>query len=135
MKVVWTTFFFLCAVLAAPCMAEEQLSVRIAEAAPSHSQTDEALKDVIAVLKRVLGDTNYKLVAQCAVSLPANETRTLGQYTIACSGPKNNLTISVSRDRKEIVKTTVSFQKNSPFIVADNLPGMKKGQALVFVVR
>jgi len=123
--------------LAMPCFAaEEQLSIRLVEATSDEKADAEGLKDIVAILKKNLAYSNYRLLASCTIALPFAdeiETRVLGDYTVKLSGPRDNLSVSIFRGNKRALKTTISLQVDKPFMLG-GLPGQTGKLILVFLV-
>ena len=125
-------------VLVVPAFAGNQLSIRLVEVnyiggSGGEEGVGVGLEDVIDILKRNLASANYRLVDSCVVALPADETRTIGEYTLKCSGTRRNLAVTVLRFGKQVLRTAnVPVQPDKPFIIG-GLPGKLGPMLLVFV--
>lgn len=112
----------------------EQLSIRLVEASNRGAGSPPALNDVRGILKDSLGLDSCAFLASAWVQLPADrQTRSLGQYSVTCSGPQHSLTIVVQRGRQRLLKTTVSLKDNTPLILG-GFPAQNGKHVLVFVV-
>jgi len=134
MRMFSTTAFILCVCLAMPGLAGGNLSIRLAEATPEEKGVPPSFSDVAAALRQV-GFADCRLVASVAVFLPAkNWTATLGEFSVKCSGPQNNLEVSVRQGGRELLNTTINLQTGKPFVLG-SLSGRKSKMAMVFLVR
>lgn len=97
----------------------------------------KGLKDVAKTLTENVPSLNqYNVLASGAVKIPAqNSTVALGDYAVVCSGTQQNLTILVSKNKKEILKTTVQLEDGKPFVVGAFPAGENKQHLLIFVVQ
>lgn len=138
MKTILLGTILLAAVAAVPCLAGDQLSIRLVEARQSggaEPQDGVGLEDVIEMLKRNLASARYRLVDSCVLSLPADETLVLGEYTLKCSGSRKDLSVTVLRFGKQVLRSaSVPVQGRKPFIIG-GLPGKSGLMLLVFVGR
>lgn len=136
MKPILVGIVLLSVVLSVPCLAGNELSIRLVEAVQGgDEQSGAGLEDVIGILKRSLASANYRLVDSCVIQLPASAEKTLGAYTIKCSGTQKNLTVIVLRSGREVVKTSnIPLQGTKPFILG-GLPGKSSVMLLVFLVK
>ncbi|MEI6970129.1 MAG: hypothetical protein WCL44_01310 [bacterium] len=136
MKTTLLATILFTAMLAAPCLAQSQFSIRLVEARQSGGadpQDGVGLEDVIDMLKRHLVSARYRFVDSCTVKLPADDTLTLGEYTVKCSGNRKNLSVTVLRFGKQVLKTaSVQLKDKKPFIIG-GLPGKTGLMLLVFM--
>lgn len=137
MKATLIGTLLLAVFLSAPSFAGDQLSIRLVEAkfGGDDRQSGPGLEDVIDILKRSLASANYHLVDSCVVTLPADGTQTLGEYTLKYSGTRKSLSVTVLRFGKQVLRTaSVPVQANKPFIIG-GLPGKSGLMMLVFLAR
>ena len=137
MKTMLLGVLLMAVVLAVPSFAGDQLSVRLVEVKYSDAdqKTDAGLEDVIGILKRNLASAHYRLADSCVVALPVNETLTLGEYTLKCSGTEKDLSVTVLRFGKQVLRTAkVPVQGRKPFIIG-GLPGKTGLMMLVFLAK
>jgi hypothetical protein len=131
-RILW--ILALSCLLALPAAAGDALSIRLVEATNDEKGDNAGLEDVIDVLKKNLSYKTYTLVAKASVALPAkNAVHTLGKFTVTCSGKKDKFTISIARDKKELLNTSVKLQPGSPLVLG-GFSSEKGKMALVFVV-
>jgi len=125
-----------CAVLlAAPCRAGSQVSIRLVEASNDGSGSPSGLNDVAGTLRDSLGFNRCSLIASAVIVLPVTrQTRQLGEYQVLCVGPQRSLSIEVSRGGKRLLKTNVSLQDGKPLLLG-GFPSPIGKQVLVFLAR
>ena len=133
MKSIIPAAAILCICLAMPCLGGN-LSIRLAEASQDGQGVAPSLRDVADALKQV-GFGDCRMVSSVSVLLPAvDRTVSLGEFTVKCSGPQNNLQVSVKQGGKELLNTTINLQTNKPFVLG-SLSGKKSKMALVFLAK
>lgn len=118
-----------------PCLAGGVLSIRLIEASNQEREGSGQVEDVADVLRRSFVYKNYSLLASASMPLPAvGASRTLGAYTVTCSGPQSDLTIVVRRGRQQVLRTAVNLQNRTPLILG-GFPSGSGALVLVFVAR
>jgi hypothetical protein len=114
------------------CQAGNELSIRLVKASETaKGGVDVQLSDVGPLLKKTLSYNTYRLIATGAQDLPTNGgTLKLGDLGISCRGKQSKLHLSVTKDKKELLKTDVSLRAGKPFIVG-GLPSSGKDKLLL----
>ena len=105
------------------CFAGDSVSIRLVHASNNGEGLEKGLEDIGKILQSQLSFKKYEMVDHKICSLPADKTikMTFG-YLVKCLGTQDNLTINVSRKKKELLKTTVSLQDGKPLILG-GFPG------------
>jgi hypothetical protein len=94
------------------------LSVRLVEASNSGAGMSAGLADVGPLLRRSLAFSNYRLLSAETMRLPVmRQTKSLGEYSVICSGPQNRLAITVTRVDRVMLTTQVNLQDGVPLIL------------------
>ncbi len=110
------------------------LSIRLVEASRSVAPSSADLGDVTEILQRNLPFASYTLQGTQNLPLPASQTVGLGGYTVACSGPAQELQVVVQRGGRVLISTVLRLQDGTPVIVG-GFPSANGRLILVFVVR
>lgn len=112
-----------------------ELSVRLVEASNTPGSSSGGLDDVLPILKRSLPYSNYRLVGSTSLHVPAkDESRQVGEYTVTCSGAKDNLSIKVTRGGRTMLTTQVSLHGGMPLVLG-GFPSQNGKHVLVFSPR
>lgn len=133
MKFLRTTLVAI-AVLAISVAAAQasDLTIRLVEANNSGKADSPELADVAAILHKNLQYKTFILLGTSAVTLPARKVSvTLGSFTITCNGEEKSLSITVTKDGKKALDTTVTLYKKTPLILGGFSAGSGK-YVLVF---
>ena len=131
----WLLSLVLLMGLAATAQAGSQVSIRLVAILPGPSSDSVGVDDVLAVLKKNIGENRYMVSAEDKISLPAdNQAVSLVDVTVVCSGTQKDLQISVRHKGKQLINTNVSLEDGKPFILG-GASGKKSKFVLVFVAR
>ncbi|MDA1043686.1 MAG: hypothetical protein O3C57_00525 [Verrucomicrobia bacterium] len=123
----------LCAGATAGPLHAEQLSLRLVEAHNESNVLAAGLSDVSDTLRKNLPYSGFDLLGSSGLPLPANGTAALGAGISArCSGPQNNLTIVITRNRQQVLSTTLNLHHNTPVILGGFTS--TRGRMLVLLV-
>ncbi|MBL7115377.1 MAG: hypothetical protein ISS35_06390 [Kiritimatiellae bacterium] len=114
--------------------AGQTLSVRLIHATQQQQASSSGLSDVAGVLQRSLPYNHFSLKGSTSMRLPAGETRSLGGYSVQCSGAQGQLKIQVRRGNKALINTTVALRDKTPLVLG-GLPASTGKLLLVFVAR
>lgn len=113
--------------------AGSELFIRLVRAS-TIPNVDPAVQDVVQAMSGSFAFKGFSLKAQTTVPLPTNAVVSLGDYTIACSGSQKQLSIRVTRDKRQMVDTVVSLVDGKPLVVG-GFPAMDGHYLLVFTAR
>ena len=121
--------------VALPCLAGDQLSIRLVKASNSDRGSSAGLQDVFAKLAKSLPYKHYSLVASGSLRLPAKKAvQQLGEYTVRCDGKQSELSITVQRKGKQVLRKTANLPDGTHLIVG-GFPTAGGKLILVFVAR
>lgn len=125
----------LCLSLALSCQAGSVLTVRLVEGLPANTGSPQGLEDVIGALKNTQMAASFRLLDSTTIALPAAaEAHAMGGLTIQCAGEPKNLSITVFKGGKQMLKTTLTLQDKKPFILG-GLGGRRGKMVLIFLLR
>ncbi len=98
--------------------AAQTLTIRMVEAHNRSEQTDASLNDVAPSLRRSLPYKGFRQIGSSAHSLPAGgESQLSGGYKVKVSGPASNCAVTISKNNKSLLTTSVSLRGSTPLIV------------------
>jgi hypothetical protein len=131
--------FLLVCIGATSCIAGDSLSIRLVEASEqaSTNKADAALADIVSIMQKspVFRFASYRLAGSSSMRLPARKySRVLDGFKIRCDGKQDDLSITVYRNKKQLLKTTVSLKDNKPLMFG-GLPGKTGKMILVFLTK
>ena len=110
------------------------LSIRLVEAHNESDAVASGLKDVQGTLRKNLQQyRGFDLLGSSSLPLPANATASPGSgFSVTCSGAQNNLSVVITRNRQEVVSTTLNLRNNTPVMLGGFTT--KRGRMLVLLV-
>ena len=114
--------------------AGQSLSIRLVHATQQQQASTSGLSDVAGVLQRSLPYNHFSLKGSSSMRLPAGETRSLGGYSVQCSGAQGQLKIQVRRGNKVLINTTVALRDKTPLVLG-GLSASTGKLLFVFVAR
>jgi hypothetical protein len=111
-------------VLASAAHAGSELGIRLVEANSRRGGMGPGLEDVAGLLRENLPFNTFRLVSSGALRLPARgSTADLGSgLAVTCSGSQRNLSVTVTRGRRPLLRTTVALRDDRPWILG-GFPG------------
>ena len=127
-------------------VAGDTLSIRLVEASNPRKGREGAaageraaqgapkgLEDIEDTLKQNLPFNTFALVDEQTMKLPASETANLARsFTVRCSGKQDALSVSLKRNKEELLSSVLSLRDNKPVILG-GFPS-DKGKLLVVLV-
>jgi hypothetical protein len=120
---------------AAPVLAEPVLTIRLVEASNKGQGVGPGLGDVGPLLQNNLRFNSFRLINSGSLPLPAGGNVSLGQDLAArCVGDPRNLSVTILRGSKVVLKSTVELQRGTPFIMG-GLPAEGGKLIVVLIVR
>ncbi len=98
--------------------AAGSLSIRLVQASNRGQGVGDGLSDVAELLRGNMPFNTYALLATRSLALPADGAMPMGEgLTVRCSGRQGNLQVTVTRDGRAVLQTTVELQDGIPLIV------------------
>ncbi len=110
------------------------LSLRLVEAHNDSDKIAPGLKDVSGTLRKNLNNyRGFDLMGSKSLALPAEGSASLGAgFSVKCSGPQKSLTAVITRNRQQVLSTTLNLRTNTPVILGGFTS--KRGRMLVLLV-
>ncbi len=118
---------------AASAQAGNALLIRLVRASNTPN-VDPAVQDVVQAMSGSFAFKGFSLKAQTTVPLPASGESHLGEYTVGCTGRQNQLSIRVTRGKRQMLDTVVSLVDGKPLVVG-GFPAADGHHLLVFLAR
>lgn len=108
------------------------LSVRLVEAHNRPRSQANKPFGMSSLLESNLPYKQYDLLQERSMSLPASGAVTLREFSVRCSGPQNNLKVTILRNGKVVLDTTLSLRDGKPVFLG-GFPS-QKGKLLIALV-
>ncbi len=113
-------------------VSAQSLSIRLVEASRAVAPSSSALADVADILNRNLPFASYTLQDSRTLSLPANQTESLGGFSISCSGTARELKVVVRRRGQVLISTILRLQEGIP-VMLGGFPSANGRQIFIFL--
>ena len=114
--------------------AGDTLSIRLIEASNDGKGVAPELSDVEKLLKQNMPYSGYRLVDSKATPLPASATIDLAAgFKVKCSGKQNNLSVTVTQNKKESLRSTVELRDGKPLILG-GFPGKGENRYILILL-
>lgn len=111
----------------APVSYAGNLTIRLVEATNNGKGDSGDVADIADVLRKNLQYKSFALVDSGSVKLPSSGSTTeLGPFVLTLSGSEASLAISVTRDGKNALTTTVTLGKRTPLVLGGFSSGAGK---------
>jgi hypothetical protein len=121
--------------VAAAAHAAPTLSVRLVEASREGGGVGRDLGDVAAVLQQNMPFDTFRLLSSRTMRLPGDQQHDMGSgYAVRCAGEQQSLAITVSRDGRVVLRSTVALRDETPLILG-GFPSRSGKIIIVLVVR
>jgi hypothetical protein len=110
------------------------LSVRLVEASPKPASSSVGLEDVVGILSRNLPYASFTLQDSQTIALPANQSVSMGGFSVTCTGAQQELQLAIKRDGRALISTILRLNDGTPLIVG-GFPSANGKQIFVLVAR